>query len=47
MGMEIDALVAGNCILYKYEQDEGLGLDYSGQFEDDCYRPLTSSIRRR
>ena len=35
MGMEIDALVAGNCILYKYEQDEGLGLDYSGQFEDD------------
>jgi carbamoyltransferase len=35
IGMEIDLLVAGNCILYKHEQDEDLGLDYSGQFEDD------------
>ncbi|HZT24512.1 MAG TPA: carbamoyltransferase [Pseudolabrys sp.] len=35
MGTEIDVLVAGNCILYKHEQDQALKLDYKGKFTDD------------
>jgi carbamoyltransferase len=35
MGTEIDVLVAGNCILYKQEQDQALKLDYKGKFTDD------------
>ncbi len=35
MGTEMDALVIGNCVLYKDAQDPSLKLDYSAQFELD------------
>jgi carbamoyltransferase len=35
MGTEMDALVIGNCILYKEQQDEALKLDYKNAFELD------------
>ena len=35
MGNELDVLVAGNCVLYKSEQDDRLIEDYSSEFELD------------
>lgn len=35
MGTEMDALVVGNCILYKEQQDESLKLDYKNAFDLD------------
>ncbi|MEQ8484116.1 MAG: carbamoyltransferase [Pseudomonadales bacterium] len=35
MGTEMDALVVGNCVLYKDQQDESLKLDYKSAFELD------------
>lgn len=35
MGTEMDALVIGNCILLKNDQDEKLKLDYTNAFELD------------
>jgi len=35
MGTEMDALVVGNCVLYKEQQDEALKLDYKSAFELD------------
>ena len=35
MGTEMDALVIGNCVLMKAEQDPGLHLDYKNMFELD------------
>ena len=35
MGTEIDALAAGNCILWKEQQDRSLKRDYSNSFELD------------
>lgn len=35
MGTEMDMLVAGNCVLYKEEQDQALAADYKDAFELD------------
>lgn len=35
MGTEMDALVIGNCVLMKHEQDPKLKLDYKNAFEPD------------
>jgi carbamoyltransferase len=35
MGTEMDALVVGNCVLYKEQQDQALKLDYKSAFELD------------
>jgi carbamoyltransferase len=35
MGSDLDLLVAGNCILYKTQQDRTLKRDYSSAFELD------------